>query len=115
MIRVRIELEPAGDQNHARTLGEITITNVTPPGEGRVSSDHMWRVRWLTPKKQEKIAYGSLVDSHHYDVVDLLREVVELWKTGETACPDNHGQMVDLTSDYVGYWKRADPNPTPLE
>lgn len=113
MIRVHMMVEPHGEKSLSRVLGEITIINITH-GAGRISSDYAWRIRARDSSKREILAHGCLVDSYNGNVIDLLYEVLEEWKSGRTASIDNHGHAVTLIKDHEAYWKAADPEPEPL-
>lgn len=113
MIRTLINLEPGGDASRSHVLAEITIINLTRGG-GRLSSDYAWRIRKVDPDDRMTTAYGCLVDSYNGNSVDLLREVLQAWKSGTDVALDNHGNPVRLINDHEAYWKDADPNAEPF-
>jgi hypothetical protein len=113
VIRTLIELEPAGDKTRSRTLGEITVANITRAA-GRISDDYAWRIRVVDKKQREIVAYGCLVDSYTGNVVDLVWEVLAEWKSGRPAPIDNHGNAMILIRDHEAFWRKADPDPEPL-
>lgn len=110
MIRAKILLEPNGDKDRVREMGEIEITNVTTGG-GRMSSDYLWRIRCQVARQDPIDACGYLVDSRNGSMVDLLQEVLAEWKSKRPLPIDNHGQQTlpeGISISAAELWQRFD-------
>lgn len=112
MIRARIILEPHGEKPLSRVLAEITVINIG--GNGRVSSDYAWRIRYIDAGRTEITVYGCLCDSHNSTAIELLCEVLAEWQSGRRQPIDHHGHPVTIIMDHEAYWRQADPVSEPL-
>ncbi len=108
MLKVKVWYEgKSGDVE----LGTVEIGNITR-SYGRVSSDHIWRVRGQDSNKNKIDASGYYVDSYNGSALGLLAEIMAEWKSGREHPVDNHGMVrefpegIDITAQEL--WNRID-------
>jgi hypothetical protein len=109
-VKVQVLVEPGGDSNRARLVGEVEIANVTVGG-GRMSQDYLWRVRGHMGDGKPIQAQGWLVDSLNESALELLAEVLAEWRSGRPLPIDNHGQATapeGLSMSPESLWKKLD-------
>lgn len=105
---IKVNLNICGKTN--KQVGLVEIVNVTRC-VGRVSSDYYWRVSVKNIRGEKKTTTGLIVDCSTDDAMQLLADVLSLWRTNRPAL-DNHGLLVkqaeSMTLTPEEYWKKFD-------